>query len=78
MHRLDPDERVAIDADDMDWLKHTHSGVPAGATLPRAPLAGAGAVVSDNHAAAALARNYPGGGAGLPRRGAGTKSRRSS
>ena len=57
----DPDERVTITVDDLDTLKHTHSGVRAGATLPRADLLERALLVSDNHAAAALARNYPGG-----------------
>jgi D-alanyl-D-alanine endopeptidase (penicillin-binding protein 7) len=57
----DPDERVTITVDDLDTLKHTHSGVRAGATLSRADLLERALLVSDNHAASALARNYPGG-----------------
>ena len=57
----DPEERVTVTVDDLDTLKHTHSGVRAGATLPRADLLERALLVSDNHAASALARNYPGG-----------------
>ena len=57
----DPEERVMVTVDDLDTLKHTHSGVRAGATLPRADLLERALLVSDNHAASALARNYPGG-----------------
>jgi serine-type D-Ala-D-Ala endopeptidase (penicillin-binding protein 7) len=54
-------ETVRIDAADMDTLKHTHSGVPIGAVLPRETLLELTLIASDNHAAAALARSYPGG-----------------
>jgi D-alanyl-D-alanine endopeptidase (penicillin-binding protein 7) len=57
----DPDERVRIDDDDRDTLKHTRHGVPVGAVLRRAELLALALVASDNHAAAALARTYPGG-----------------
>jgi serine-type D-Ala-D-Ala endopeptidase (penicillin-binding protein 7) len=63
--QLDPDEPIRVDVADMDWLKHTHSGVPAGASLPRRTLLELALIASDNHAAAALARTYPGGGAGF-------------
>ena len=59
--RQDPEERVTVTVDDLDTLKHTHSGVPVGATLTRADLLERALLVSDNHAASALARNYPGG-----------------
>ena len=57
----DPAERVTVTVDDLDTLKHTHSGVPVGARLSRADLLERALLVSDNHAASALARNYPGG-----------------
>ena len=57
----DAGEAIRIDAADMDWLKHTHSGVPAGAIVSRGTLLELALIASDNHAAAALARNYPGG-----------------
>jgi D-alanyl-D-alanine endopeptidase (penicillin-binding protein 7) len=61
----DPDERVTITVDDLDTLKHTHSGVRVGAKLSRAALLERALLVSDNHAASALARNYPGGMSGF-------------
>jgi len=57
----DPNETIRIDETDMDWRKHTHSGVPVGAVVPRGILIELALIASDNHAAAALARNYPGG-----------------
>ena len=45
----------------MDRLKHTRAGVPVGAVVPRETLLELALIASDNHAAAALARNYPGG-----------------
>ncbi|MGL6109024.1 MAG: serine hydrolase [Rubrivivax sp.] len=59
--RQDPDARVRIDAADRDTLKHTRHGVPVGAVLTRAELLALALMASDNHAAAALARAYPGG-----------------
>jgi serine-type D-Ala-D-Ala endopeptidase (penicillin-binding protein 7) len=57
----DPGERVRIDDVDRDTLKHTRHGVPVGAVLTRADLLTLALMASDNHAAAALARTYPGG-----------------
>jgi D-alanyl-D-alanine endopeptidase (penicillin-binding protein 7) len=57
----DANENIRIEASDMDWLKGTHSGVPLGALVPRGTLIELALIASDNHAAAALARNYPGG-----------------
>ncbi|MEO7336628.1 MAG: serine hydrolase [Caldimonas sp.] len=57
----DLDEPIRIDSADMDWLKHTHSGLPVGAVVPRQSLLELALIASDNHAAAALARTYPGG-----------------
>ena len=61
----DPDETIRIESADMDWLKHTHSGVPVGALVSRGMLIELALIASDNHAAAALARNYPGGHEGF-------------
>jgi D-alanyl-D-alanine endopeptidase (penicillin-binding protein 7) len=58
---LDPAESVCIDEADMDWLKHTKRGLPVGACLPRDTVLELAQIASDNHAAAALARTYPGG-----------------
>jgi D-alanyl-D-alanine endopeptidase (penicillin-binding protein 7) len=57
----DAGELIRIDDADMDTLKHTRSGVPLGVILPRHTLLKLALMSSDNHAAAALARNYPGG-----------------
>lgn len=57
----DLSETVRIDEADMDTLKHTRAGVPVGALLPRETLLELTLIASDNHAAAALARSYPGG-----------------
>jgi len=59
--RLPADEVVRIQADDLDTLKHTTRGVPVGARISRADLLQLALVASDNHAAAALARTFPGG-----------------
>lgn len=59
--RQDPGERVRIDDADRDTLKHTRHGVPIGSVLTRAELLTLALMASDNHAAAALARTYPGG-----------------
>lgn len=54
-------EKIRITRDDMDAIKHTRSGVPVGAVLSRDDLLTLALMSSDNHAAAALARTYPGG-----------------
>lgn len=59
--RQDPEELIRITADDLDTLKHTRSGVRPGIVLPRAGLLELTLIASDNHAAMALARHYPGG-----------------
>ena len=57
----DLNEPIRIDGDDRDTLKHSRGGVPVGAELLRGALLELALIASDNHAAAALARNYPGG-----------------
>jgi len=57
----DPNESIRIEPADMDWLKHTRSGVPVRAVVSRGTLLELALIASDNHAAAALARSYPGG-----------------
>lgn len=57
----DPDMPVTIEPGDLDTIKHTRFGVPAGTTLPWASMLELALMASDNHAAAALARVYPGG-----------------
>jgi serine-type D-Ala-D-Ala endopeptidase (penicillin-binding protein 7) len=56
-----PDEGLQIDAVDQDRRKSTHGGVPVGAVVSRRTLLELALIASDNHAAAALARHYPGG-----------------
>lgn len=59
--RLDPAEKIRIDRDDVDMLKHSPSRVPVGARMPRLAALKLALMSSDNRAAAALARTYPGG-----------------
>lgn len=54
-------EPIVIAAQDVDTLKHSSSRVPVGATLPRQQVLQLALMSSDNRAAAALARTYPGG-----------------
>lgn len=56
-------ESVRIDDADRDTLKNTHAGVRVGSIVTRDALLELTLVASDNHAAAALARSYPGGSA---------------
>jgi D-alanyl-D-alanine endopeptidase (penicillin-binding protein 7) len=58
---LSPDEPVTIDRADVDVLKRTRSRLPVGAEIRRGDLLRIALMSSDNRAAAALARTYPGG-----------------
>ena len=58
---LDPEAVVTIDRADVDVLKYTHSRLPIGARIARGELLRIALMSSDNRAAAALARTYPGG-----------------
>ncbi len=55
------DEAVEITADDIDLVKNTHSKLPIGSQFRRDDLMRLALMASDNRAAAALGRNYPGG-----------------
>ncbi len=57
----DMDATISIDEQDVDTIKHSTSRVPVGATLPRKDVLQLALMSSDNRAAAALARTYPGG-----------------
>ncbi len=57
----DPNEELRIDAADIDALKHTRGGVRVGAIASRGSLLELALLSSDNRAASALARSYPGG-----------------
>lgn len=59
--KQDAEERLRITEDDMDTLKHTRFGLPVGATATRGAMLELALIASDNHAAHALARHYPGG-----------------
>jgi len=59
----DMEELISIDPTDVDMIKHSSSRVPVGATLPRKDVLQLALMSSDNRAAAALARTYPGGNA---------------
>ncbi len=59
--KLPLDEAVQIANDDVDTLKNTKSRLPVGANFRRDDLIRIALVASDNRAAAALGRSYPGG-----------------
>lgn len=54
-------ERITVTADDVDSLKGTHSRLRVGSVLARDDLLRLALMASENRAAAALARAYPGG-----------------
>jgi D-alanyl-D-alanine endopeptidase (penicillin-binding protein 7) len=58
---LDMQQAITITDEDVDTLKHSSSRVPVGATFSRATLLELALMSSDNRAAFALARTYPGG-----------------
>ena len=55
------DELLSIDMDDFDYLKGSHSRLRMGASLTRAEMLRLALMSSENRAASALARHYPGG-----------------
>ena len=58
---LPMDEPVTITEEDVDTLRHTTSRLPVGTVLPRREMMLLALMASENRAAAALARTYPGG-----------------
>ena len=58
---LDREARVVISDEDMDYLKGTRSRLRPGSVLTRDELLLLALMASENRAAAALARTYPGG-----------------
>ncbi len=58
---LDLNDPVTITDADVDHLRHTHSRLAVGTTLTRGDLMLIALMASENRAAAALARSYPGG-----------------
>ena len=59
--KLPMDEAIEITADDIDQIKGTGSRLPIGAHFRRDDLMRLALMASDNRAASALGRNYPGG-----------------
>jgi D-alanyl-D-alanine endopeptidase (penicillin-binding protein 7) len=59
--KLDLQEPVAITEDDVDSLKHTRSRLQVGTVLARDDMLRLALMASENRAAAALGRAYPGG-----------------
>jgi len=55
------DDVITINADDVDTIKHTSSRLTVGTGLPRGDLLRLALMSSENRAAAALGRTYPGG-----------------
>jgi D-alanyl-D-alanine endopeptidase (penicillin-binding protein 7) len=55
------DEEITINSEDLDRIKGTGSRLPLGATLTRGELLNLALIASENRAAAALSRAYPGG-----------------
>ena len=55
------DEEISIDVADIDTLKGTHSRLRIGTTYTRSELLKLALMASENRAASALARTYPGG-----------------
>ena len=55
------DELITIADEDVDVLKNSHSRLPVGTTLTRAAMLKLALMASENRAAAALGRNFPGG-----------------
>ena len=60
-NNLDINESITITDDDVDHLKNTRSKLQVGATIPRFHLLYLALMSSDNMAAHALARTFPGG-----------------
>lgn len=61
--RQDMDEAVVIDSADIDTIKGSRSRLPVGTAFRREDLLRLALMASDNRAAAALGRTYPGGSA---------------
>jgi len=59
--RQDLDEVITVTEDDVDRHKYTSSRLPVGARMTRGNLLHIALMSSENRAAAALGRNYPGG-----------------
>lgn len=63
--KLDPNEKLRITNDDVDTLKHSRSRVRVGTQMSRLAALEMALMESENRAAFALARTFPGGEAGF-------------
>ena len=63
--KLDPREKLRITSDDVDTLKHSRSRVRVGTQMSRQSALEMALMESENRAASALARTFPGGEAGF-------------
>lgn len=59
--QLDPQEMLTITGDDLDLLRHSRSRLPVGTRLPREQALLLALLASENRAAHALGRTFPGG-----------------
>jgi len=59
--QLDPDELIVVNDEDVDYLRNTHSRLHVGSSLSRDELLRLALMSSENRAAAALSRAFPGG-----------------
>lgn len=59
--RLPLDEPLYVDNEDLDFVKGTRSRLQVGTTLTRGEMLKLALMASENRAASALGRNYPGG-----------------
>ena len=59
--KLDPNEQLTILEEDKDVLRHSHSRLPVGTRLSREQAMLLALMASENRAAHALGRTYPGG-----------------
>ena len=58
---LDPNEQLVVSNDDVDWLRGSHSRMQVGFALSRDEMLRIALMASENRAASALGRHYPGG-----------------
>jgi serine-type D-Ala-D-Ala endopeptidase (penicillin-binding protein 7) len=63
--KQDPSEKLRITSDDVDTLKHSRSKVRVGTQMSRQAALEMALISSENRAASALARHFPGGEAGF-------------
>jgi serine-type D-Ala-D-Ala endopeptidase (penicillin-binding protein 7) len=59
--KLAMDEAIELTSEDVDTIKNTHSRLPIGSHFRRDDLLRLALMASDNRAASALGRNFPGG-----------------